>query len=109
VRTGLAFGAPIMAYAAVLRPGGNFNAVFRFIITPLFLFSGVFFPVSQLPPAVQTLARMTPLYHGVELTRGIALETLSWPDAAWHLAFLAALTAGGAVVAVRAFSSKLRA
>lgn len=109
VLTGLAFGAPIMAYAAVLRPGGNFNAVFRFIITPLFLFSGVFFPVSQLPPVVQMLARITPLYHGVELTRGIALATLSWSDAVGHLAFLAALTAAGTAVAVRAFSSKLHA
>ncbi len=77
VLTGLAFSAPIMAYAATLK-NGNFNAVFRFIITPLFLFSGVFFPISRMPGWLQTVATFTPLFHGVELTRGLALHTLTW-------------------------------
>ena len=48
VLTGLAFSAPIMAYAATLKSGNNFNVLFRFVITPLFMFSGVFFPIDRL-------------------------------------------------------------
>lgn len=109
VLTGLAFSAPIMAYAAALRPGGNFNAVFRFIITPLFLFSGVFFPITRLPAHLQTAAAFTPLFHGVELTRGLALRTLSWETAAVHVGYLLVLLAVGTSAAVVTFARKLRA
>lgn len=109
VLTGLAFSAPIMAFAATLNKTGNFNAMFRFVITPLFLFSGVFFPISRLPEPLRTVAVFTPLFHGVELTRGLALQTLAWPDAAMHLAYLAGMTAAGAALAVWAFARKLRA
>ena len=44
VLTGLAFSAPIIGYAAWNRSPSGFNGMFRFVITPLFLFSGVFFP-----------------------------------------------------------------
>jgi lipooligosaccharide transport system permease protein len=98
-----------MAYAATLKAGGNFNAIFRFIITPLFLFSGVFFPVSRLPPPLQRLAAATPLYHGVALTRGLALDTLTWTAAVTHVIYLAALVAIGIGAAMRTFSRKLRA
>jgi lipooligosaccharide transport system permease protein len=107
--TGLAFSAPIMAYAAHLESGGNFNAVFRFVITPLFLFSGVFFPVTRLPGPLQTAALFTPLFHGVELTRGLALGTLTWPAAAVHVGYLVALCTAGVRAAVWTFSRKLRA
>ncbi len=109
VLTGLSFAAPIVAYAATLRPGGNFNAVFRFIVTPLFLFSGVFFPVVQLPRVMQWLASATPLYHGVELTRGITLGTLAPGAAVVHLLFLMAVTTVGALAAFRTFAARLRA
>ena len=109
VLTGLAFSAPIMAFSATLKNGGNFNALFRFIITPLFLFSGVYFPLTRLPGWLQRLAPWTPLYHGVELTRGLALHTLTWPAAAVHLAYLLVLCAVGTMAAVWTFSRKLRA
>ncbi len=109
VLTGLAFSAPIMAFAATLKNGGNFNALFRFIITPLFLFSGVYFPLTRLPEWLQRVAPWTPLYHGVELTRGLVLHTLSWPAAAVHLAYLLVLCGVGTTAAVWTFSRKLRA
>ena len=49
VLTGMAFAAPIAAFSATQRTVEKFNAIFRFGITPLFLFSGTFFPVEQLP------------------------------------------------------------
>ncbi|MGE0450459.1 MAG: ABC transporter permease [Vicinamibacterales bacterium] len=107
--TGLAVGAPIMAFAGTLREGGNFNVVFRFLVTPLFLFSGVFFPVSSLPEPLPAIAAMTPLFHGVELTRGLVLQTISWPAAVSHAAYLFALLAAGGAAAVMTFSRRLHA
>ena len=109
VLTGAAFCTPVMAYAASLRNGVNLGALIRFVITPLFLFSGTFFPVSRLPRLLQQVAAATPLYHGVELTRGLALQTLTWPAALVHVAYLATLTLVGLLAAIRVFEAKLRA
>ena len=49
--------------------------IFRFGITPLFLFSGTFFPITQLPTFLQGVAWLSPLWHGVDLTRGLVLGT----------------------------------
>ena len=76
VLTGMAFAAPIGAFAATQKTINKFNAVFRFGITPLFLFSGTFFPISSLPQALQVFAWFTPLFHGVELTRALSLGTV---------------------------------
>ena len=48
---------------------------------PMFLFSGAFFPIANLPPALEWLARLTPLWHGVDLTRMLTLGTLDVPPA----------------------------
>ena len=108
VITGLAFSAPIIAYAALLKNGSNFNVLFRFVITPLFLFSGVFFPVGRLPAALQGLAWFTPLFHGVELVRGVVLGTVQPVAAMIHVAYLSAMLIAGIVVGVRTFTRKLR-
>jgi lipooligosaccharide transport system permease protein len=73
IATGLAFGLPIAAYSATQRRDSVFAALNRFVITPLFIFSGVFFPITQLPPLIQPIAFVTPLWHGVALARAIAL------------------------------------
>jgi lipooligosaccharide transport system permease protein len=109
VLTGMAFSAPIVAYAGHLEPGGNFNVVFRFIVAPMFLFSGVFFPVTRLPEPFRKAVVFTPLYHGVELTRGLALRTLTWGDALVHVAVLLVVFGIGAIAALWTFSRKLRA
>lgn len=74
--TGLAFAAPIAAFSATQKTPERFAAIFRFGVTPLFLFSGTFFPLDSLPEAVRPLAWITPLYHGGALTRGLSLGTL---------------------------------
>src|SRR5918999_3446984 len=74
--TGMAFSAPIAAFAATQDEMNAFNAIFRFGITPLFLFSGTFFPVEQLPWFVQPIAWITPLWHGVDLARSLSLGTV---------------------------------
>src|SRR5437764_13186324 len=64
VLTGLAFAAPIAAYAITLERDAALTAIFRFAIIPMFLFSGTFFPISQLPAALRPVAYVTPLWHG---------------------------------------------
>ena len=108
VLTGLAFSAPILAYAATLEASDGFNVLFRFGITPLFLFSGVFFPLSRLPEPLQWIAWLTPLFHGVELVRALTLNTVSSPIWIAHVAYLAILTSAGAALAVRTFGRALR-
>jgi lipooligosaccharide transport system permease protein len=109
VLTGVAFSSAIMGYAATLKSGGKFSVVFRFVITPLFLFSGVFFPVSRFPEPLQTLAWFTPLFHSVELVRGLMLGTIQSPVWIVHVAYLLAMLAIGIAASLRTFRRKLRA
>ena len=75
VVTGLAFATFVAAFSATQRVMTKFNYIFRFLIQPLFLFSGTFFPIEQLPGFLQPIAWLTPVYHGVALARGLALGT----------------------------------
>ena len=54
----------------------SFPPIFRFVIVPMFLFSGTFFPVSQMPLVLELVAYVTPIWHGVELCRGLMLGTI---------------------------------
>ena len=91
--TGLAFAAPIAAYMSTQRDTSAFNSIWRFGITPLFLFSGTFFPISQLPDVIQPLAWILPLWHGVDLARALALGTVM-DNPLLHAAHLVILVAG---------------
>lgn len=108
VLTGLAFAAPITAYSATLHTEGQqFTALFRFVVMPMTLFAGTFFPVEQLPVWVRPLAWLTPLWHGTELSRGVAFGGLAPWAAAGHLAFLLAMLGAGAWFAARTFTRRL--
>jgi lipooligosaccharide transport system permease protein len=92
VLCGMAFSAPLVAFSAAQeQEGGAFSAIFRFVVLPMTLFSGTFFPISQLPRAVQPLAWISPLWHGTELARGAVVGTLQPVAAAGHLGYLVAL------------------
>ncbi|HEY7846827.1 MAG TPA: ABC transporter permease [Candidatus Limnocylindria bacterium] len=108
VLLGIAFSAAIISFAATQRNDAGFAWMFRFVVNPLFLFSGTFFPLTQMPDWVQWIAAATPLYHGVALVRGVVLDdaaTLaSWP---WHVAYLVTFAAAFAVVAHRLLSRRL--
>jgi lipooligosaccharide transport system permease protein len=107
VLLGLAFSAPVAAFAAWLQRDEGFNALFRFGIMPLFLFSGTFFPVSRLPQGVREIAYVTPLWHGVDLMRHLTLGTASlWPSIG-HVAYLALWFGVGLFFAQRTFTRKL--
>ncbi len=101
VLIGVAFSSCLYAFTATQRNDVGFSALFRFVINPLFLFSGTFFPLSRLPDAVEWVAWLTPLYHGVQLVRGLVLDTLNLGTAPLHLAYLLAMLAIGVTLADR--------
>jgi lipooligosaccharide transport system permease protein len=99
VLTGAAFLLPIMAFVITLDTDQALNALFRFVMTPLFLFSGTFFPWRQLPGWAHPIAYVTPLWHGVELCRSLTLGTAGWAMSLVHTAYLLAFALGGYAVA----------
>lgn len=104
---GLAFSAPIVAYSARQEYDGAFPVLNRLIVIPLFLFSGTFFPVQQLPHVLQVVAVLTPLYHGVELSRSLAEgHGLVWVSLV-HAGYLLVLVVVGYQFAVRSFKRRL--
>jgi Nod factor-specific ABC transporter NodJ protein len=104
----LAAAAPTMAFSASIDHDSYFALLFRFVLIPSTLFTGVFFPVEQLPVVVRPLAYLSPLWHGVELERAATLGTTPpWPVAA-HLGYLLVFTGAGVAWAVHAFRKRLQ-
>jgi lipooligosaccharide transport system permease protein len=104
---GMAFAAPVFAFAAKTESDSGFNVLFRFIVMPLFLFSWTFFPVSQLPAFLQPVAWVTPLWHGVEASRALSLGEATVPGVAGHVVFMLVWVAGGVLLARWSFRSRL--
>jgi lipooligosaccharide transport system permease protein len=97
----------VTAFSAWLEREEGFNALFRFGVIPMFLFSGTFFPVSRLPFPFEQLAYATPLWHGVVLMRSLTLGTARlWPSVG-HAAYLCLWIAVGLVLARRTFQKRL--
>ena len=109
VLTGMAFAAPITAFSATQRTPARFNVIFRFGITPLFLFSGTFFPIESLPGVLQPIAWLSPLWHGVDLARGLVLGTVGQQPALMlaHVAILVAVVLVSSWLAVRLIERRL--
>ncbi len=107
VLTGLAFSSLVTAYTAKLKNEMGLAAMFRFAIVPLFLFSGTFFPIEQLPDYVEPLAYITPLWHGVELCRGLALGLEYTVHPLISVSYLVVLIAVGAVLGVMTLRRRL--
>jgi lipooligosaccharide transport system permease protein len=108
VLTGVACAAPVTAMAAsTYDEGQRFASLFRFVVMPMTLFAGTFFPIAQIPLALRWLAWISPLWHGNELARAVTLGGLSWWAALGHLAFLGALLAAGTLLARRCFYRRL--
>jgi len=104
---GFAFSLPVAAYAAQVRNDGALVPIFRFVIFPMFLFSGVFFPVTRLPFPLDVVAYATPLWHGVVLCRDLAHGNVHALADLGHAAYLALWAAVGYRVALITYSRKL--
>jgi lipooligosaccharide transport system permease protein len=107
--TGLAFAAPVTAWAITVDDPGRVGNLFKWVVMPLYLFSGTFFAIEQLPSWLRVLAYVTPLWHGVDLCRSLSLGTATWSGSAIHVAYLVTLTVVGLVVARHTYRRHLHA
>ncbi|WP_027365264.1 ABC transporter permease [Desulfotruncus alcoholivorax] len=90
---GITFAAMSMVWVGLVPSIDSFNYFFSLVVTPLFLLSGVFFPVDDLAPAMRAAAWLSPLYHSVRVARGMingSVGTYILADILW-LAVLALL------------------
>ena len=102
-----AFCAPLAAYSVMLDSDLSFPLIMRIGVLPLFLFSGTFYPISQLPDALQPIVQLSPLYHAVQLARAATTGTFDLgPDLA-HLAVLVAFIVAGLAWGRRRFERRL--
>jgi lipooligosaccharide transport system permease protein len=105
-----AFAAPVAAFSASrTNEGQGFNVLSRFIIVPMFLFSGTFYPIDRLPEWGRWLAYATPLWHGTELARAAAIGGRSALAIAGDIAYLTVLAAVGVVLSRRYFRIRVEA
>ena len=107
VLVGVAFSSCLIAFTATQKNDVGFSAIFRFVINPLFLFSGTFFPLSQIPEPFNLVAWATPLFHGVELIRGSILDQLDPVTAPLHLGYLLVMIGIGTVLAERNLTRRM--
>ena len=101
-----AFGSAGFLAATYLRTWLDFDLV-QLALIPLFLFSASFFPLTQYPDGLAWVVRLTPLYHGVDLCRDLALGTIDW-TALVSIAYLAAMGAIAMHLAERRVASLLQ-
>ena len=90
---GLAFGAIGMAFTGIVKSIDMFNLPIFLLLTPMFLFSGTFFPIDTLPDWAQAVAWTLPLTHLVALTRAMTFGILTWRDIMISGGYLVVLTA----------------
>jgi len=107
VVVGLAHTTPMIAATSRMKSEAGFALVFRLGILPMTLFSGAFFPISQLPRAIEWLAYLTPIWHGVTLCRELTLGTATWLPALGHLSYLSAFVLVGWYFSVTGFARRL--
>jgi lipooligosaccharide transport system permease protein len=101
------FSAPAMAWAILCKR--SFHHLFYYtelVVSPMFFFSGAFFPVDRLPGYLQAVIWVTPLYHVVALARALTYGTLSW-GLLVDAAYIVAVTLVLAPIAVRLLNRQL--
>lgn len=91
--SGLIFSELSVVVASIIPGIDSFNYFYTLVMTPMFLFSGIFFPIDTLPVIVRTIAFFTPLYHFVNVCRSLSDGHLAPAagDTAWLLVACAIL------------------
>ncbi|MDT0203356.1 ABC transporter permease [Nocardioides sp. AE5] len=107
VLVGMSFAAIVFALSARMESEQGFGLVFRIGVIPLTLFSGAFFPITNLGDVLAWVARFTPLWHGVDLSRMFCLDTVDWAMALVHVAVLVAVTVLGWWLAITGLTKRL--
>ena len=98
ILVGTAFGSLVYALTTRMSTPEGFGVLFRLGVFPMFLFSGAFFPVANLGEVGAWVARLTPLWQGVNLSRMFMLDNVDWAVAAINVDGPARADAGGAAL-----------
>jgi len=101
-----AFSAAGLAGTAYLRTVNDFDVPMGLIVMPMFLFSGTFFPISAYPWFIQVFMQLTPLYHSINLIRGLSLGVIG-PAQLWDFVYLAVFFGICMWIAMRQMERKL--
>lgn len=106
---GIAFATFVMWIVARVQQDDGFFAIFgRFVVTPMFLFSGTFYPLQSLPLTVQWIGWLSPLWHATEIGRALSYGAGIAADGFWmHVSFLAVISIAGLVLTYRKFDRRL--
>ena len=109
IMAGAAFGALMQALAGLLENENIFFTVLnRFVIMPLFLFSGTFYPLTNMPIYLQWVGWISPLWHATELGRWLTYDhEISSPMLYVHFIFLNSLLVIGLIASRRIFTRRL--
>lgn len=103
---GLLFASLGMAYVGFVRSISQLTYFFTLIVTPMFWFSGAFFPLDELPSWAEILAWFIPLTHVVDINRGLITGDLQWQHLG-DLAWLLIVTVGAFWLALRSMRRRL--
>jgi lipooligosaccharide transport system permease protein len=103
----IAMASVTTAFTSRLKQVTGLPMFFRFVVVPMFLFSGVFFPITQLPGWLQPVAYITPVFHGVELARDIALGIAPAVDPLISVTYLLVWIIGGGLLIVAPLRRRL--
>ena len=102
-----AFAAAGLAGTSYLRTVNDFDVPMGLIVMPMFLFSGTFFPIEAvLPPWLVTIVQLTPLYHGINLIRGLSTGIIGIGQL-WDLLYLVVFFIACMWIAMRQMEKKL--
>jgi lipooligosaccharide transport system permease protein len=101
------FAAAGLAGTSYLRTVNDFDVPMGLIVMPMFLFSGTFFPIEAvLPDWLVTIIQVTPLYHGINLIRGLSTGIVGIGQV-WDLLYLVVFFAVCLWIAMRQMERKL--
>jgi lipooligosaccharide transport system permease protein len=106
---GFGFSAIMLAFSASIKDDdGVFALVGRFIITPMFMFSGTFYPITSMPIYLQWIGWISPQWHATNLGRALSYGS---PVETWliviHWSLMLVLAVIGITWANRVFESRL--
>ncbi|HEX4904347.1 MAG TPA: ABC transporter permease, partial [Acidimicrobiales bacterium] len=107
VLTGMTYAAMLTAFSVSQQTDSAFPLIMRLGVIPSYLFSGTFFPVSQLPDVLEAVAKVTPLWHGVDLCRSLSLGTATLLGSLGHVAYLSVFLVVALAVGRRTFERRL--
>jgi lipooligosaccharide transport system permease protein len=108
---GISFAAVMLAVTSFVKQDDGFYAIVgRFVIAPMFMFSGTFYPLESLPIYLQWIGWISPVWHATNLGRNLSygFEVEPWLLAV-HVLFLGALLVASMIVATKKFNARLSA